>query len=400
MASQENHQASWQSSYPHLSGVINRLSLKTGVEVGVAFGGHSEYIMKNTGVERLYGVDRYRHDPGYADPMNLPQKEFDQVYQDVKNRLSAYGSRFELIREDSEKAGSLISEQIDFVYIDAEHSYEGVLKDIAVWFKKVRTGGIISGHDYRHPDFPGVSKAVDEYFSRFNWEVHDEGEGVWWVEKREVVLGVGQEVSDVVLESYDDYISIRKIPPGLDPFEAVNQLDLDAVLVGNSDDIDKESITSCVGRIRESASPIIFIRDVTQRNSEIGFIAFKNHMNGCEAGARGKTQKEKLLLLLLDAYLNRRLVMDGCALAQTLKVLSKSVIRDSSGNQSDMSLRIAKLLSECEGVSFLGKIQYKLVVGIHGNVLKTLAYRLPKIKKDRSWFSLVKKRIKKLIVRS
>lgn len=37
---------------------------------------------------------------------------------------------------------------VDFVFIDADHSYEGVKKDILAWLPKVKKGGVLSGHDY------------------------------------------------------------------------------------------------------------------------------------------------------------------------------------------------------------------------------------------------------------
>jgi hypothetical protein len=50
-------------------------------------------------------------------------------------------------------------EPLDFVYIDGDHSYEGVLRDIHAWTPHVRKGGIIAGHDYRWHE---VRRAVEE----------------------------------------------------------------------------------------------------------------------------------------------------------------------------------------------------------------------------------------------
>ena len=55
---------------------------------------------------------------------------------------------------------------LDFVFIDADHSYEAVKRDIAAWLPKVKSGGVIAGHDYCHwPGF-GVIEAVTEAFDR------------------------------------------------------------------------------------------------------------------------------------------------------------------------------------------------------------------------------------------
>jgi len=173
----------WTEAYPILSAVINERGLRVGAELGVAYGGHAEYILAHTQVERLYGIDPYRHIFGYSDPMNFSNKIFDAVYKNTQERLSPFGGRFIPIRKKSKDALSDVPETLDFIYIDADHSYKGVRDDIARWYDKVRPGGIIAGHDYDHPNFPGVKNAVDEFCAKHNWKVHSDKSGVWWVEK-------------------------------------------------------------------------------------------------------------------------------------------------------------------------------------------------------------------------
>lgn len=83
------------------------------------------------------------------------------------------------IRFDSAKAARLFDDgSLDLVFIDAGHEYEAVSVDIAAWLPKVRTGGILAGHDYSEPH-PGVIQAVDELAQRYRvdrptwsvWEV-------------------------------------------------------------------------------------------------------------------------------------------------------------------------------------------------------------------------------------
>lgn len=174
----------WGVSYGFFSKVIRENNLRIGAEIGVAFGGHSEAILKNTNVEKLYGIDPYQHTKGYEDPMNLSQEEFDELYNFTLNRLAPFGKRYEHILKSSNEAVNNVPDNLEFVYIDGDHSYQGVWQDLCAWFSKVMEGGIIGGHDYDHPSHPGVKRAVDEFFRRFDWPVHLEGEGVWWVKKK------------------------------------------------------------------------------------------------------------------------------------------------------------------------------------------------------------------------
>lgn len=65
--------------------------------------------------------------------------------------------------EESVKAAMLFDE-VDFVFIDADHSYESVTADLNAWWPKTR---YIAGDDYTH-EHPGVVQAVDEFKEKNN----------------------------------------------------------------------------------------------------------------------------------------------------------------------------------------------------------------------------------------
>lgn len=68
---------------------------------------------------------------------------------------------------DSQLAAKLFPDNsVDFVYIDAEHSRDALLRDIRIWWPKVKPGGIMGGHDYL--GFPDVSVAVHWFFQQLN----------------------------------------------------------------------------------------------------------------------------------------------------------------------------------------------------------------------------------------
>lgn len=67
---------------------------------------------------------------------------------------------------------------VDFVFIDADHTYEGVNKDIDAWLPKMKSGGLFAGHDY--DSAKSVKKAVMEFAERTGWE-YETGENSWWI---------------------------------------------------------------------------------------------------------------------------------------------------------------------------------------------------------------------------
>ena len=67
-------------------------------------------------------------------------------------------------RRDSNEASKMYADKsLDFVYLDGDHSYEYLIKEIPAWLPKVKKDGIIAGHDY-DGKFKGVRKAVNEIF--------------------------------------------------------------------------------------------------------------------------------------------------------------------------------------------------------------------------------------------
>jgi hypothetical protein len=72
-------------------------------------------------------------------------------------------------------------ESLDFVYIDGHHGFKFVTEDIWEWSKKVKKGGVISGHDYAYgkwkelgPQVLQVKEVIDAYTLAFrikNWWV-------------------------------------------------------------------------------------------------------------------------------------------------------------------------------------------------------------------------------------
>lgn len=154
-----------------LAGLIKGHDLRIGVEVGVNQGANMRAVLDRCPRFKWTGVDDWRGDYlGWdAAKRKLSRDRFRAVERKYPNRVR-------LLEMDSIEAAATIPDaSIDLVFIDADHEYEGVRDDIAAWAPKVRPGGILAGHDYDQPDFPGVRKAVDEFC-----QPNIGSEWVWW----------------------------------------------------------------------------------------------------------------------------------------------------------------------------------------------------------------------------
>lgn len=140
----------------NLADWLHELNFQVGVEVGVAAGEYSEILCKANPQMKLYGVDPYLAYRGYRDYQR--ESTFNRLLGQAEQRLS-HRPNFEFIKELSLDAlGRFADNSLDFVYIDANHQDPYVKQDITEWHKKVRSGGIIAGHDYgRLMDKDGIT---------------------------------------------------------------------------------------------------------------------------------------------------------------------------------------------------------------------------------------------------
>lgn len=86
----------------------------------------------------------------------------EKAYETLKmiSEQPHYAGRLELMRMRTDEAAKLVPDNsLDFVFIDADHSYEGCKADILNWTPKVYRGGMVAGHDF---GWPTVKRAVEE----------------------------------------------------------------------------------------------------------------------------------------------------------------------------------------------------------------------------------------------
>tara|TARA_Y100000310_G_C20645198_1_gene796155 strand:+ start:925 stop:1527 length:603 start_codon:yes stop_codon:yes gene_type:complete len=126
----------------HLAWLINKKGIKRGVEIGVARGKFSRFLLDNSKLDILYSIDPWASED---------KEKATEVFQEATERLAPLGDRSCIMRMPSlEGAKAFKDESLGFIYIDADHSYKGITSDIAAWWPKVKPGGIFSGHDYKN----------------------------------------------------------------------------------------------------------------------------------------------------------------------------------------------------------------------------------------------------------
>jgi len=125
------------------------MGYKEGVEIGVYKAEFTNQFCE-AGL-KMYGVDPWKAYEDYATSpkYNRFQDRQNFLYGHCQRVMEKHGDMCQLIRKTSmEAVGDFKDNSIDFVYIDGHHGFKYVAEDIWEWTKKVRPGGIISGHDY------------------------------------------------------------------------------------------------------------------------------------------------------------------------------------------------------------------------------------------------------------
>lgn len=150
-----------------LSRLCAALEFTRGAEIGVWKGKWSARLCKDNPALHMLCVDRWATYAEYGDSRNR-EDALTAAYEEAKTVLAHY--RATIVRAASVDAARDVADgSLDFIYVDANHAETFVRQDLDVWVPKVRSGGIISGHDYIwRPERPWiqVKAAVDGYLKQ------------------------------------------------------------------------------------------------------------------------------------------------------------------------------------------------------------------------------------------
>jgi len=149
-----------------------------GVEIGVASGDNAKSILKTLPIKKLYLIDPY---VSYTQD-DKRRKVYPEEMKKMQNNVAPFKDKVTFLKLTSEEAINSIPNNLDFIYIDGNHSEENVRQDIELYYPKVRIGGVLGGHDFC-TKWKGVCKAVLEFTEKNNLKLFGKNSD-WWVVKK------------------------------------------------------------------------------------------------------------------------------------------------------------------------------------------------------------------------
>lgn len=185
--SEMKESGAWQDRYISAPGLIEILgSLKAptlGIEIGVAAGENICHTLDHCpNIRHIYAIDPWEP---YEDTNGEASKELvEESHACAIDNFKTYGARVQPYRCTSDHFFGLFGKsiEVDYVFIDGNHDYEYVYRDIANFYNMVRVGGIISGHDVH---IGHVLDAIDNFAGTLSYKplVHKVPNCAWWFKK-------------------------------------------------------------------------------------------------------------------------------------------------------------------------------------------------------------------------
>ena len=160
-----------------------------GAEVGVSNGHNAINILQNMpNVKLLYLIDPYLEGSIWETHKESAKQMISEATKTATNqKMSSFNKRIQWIYKQFEECTIKdIPEPLDFVYIDGNHAYEHVSKDITLAGQLVKKGGIIGGHDIGSL---GIDSAVKEFCETKKIEFQVENNGFFRVKGTEKAQG-------------------------------------------------------------------------------------------------------------------------------------------------------------------------------------------------------------------
>jgi Methyltransferase domain len=174
-----------QMQYDQLSGLCNSHfnNQIVGIEIGTGTAQTLEWVLEHSpNLKLVYTIDPYIHDDTSQFEAFAPVEKQEEWKEMARVRLDKFTDRVIKIIDTSDNAVALTPNEVDFVWIDGDHTPGQIRKDLVNYYPKVRLGGIFGGHDYQHV-IPLLREMIEGViFLGDDW--------TWWVIKDRRELNV------------------------------------------------------------------------------------------------------------------------------------------------------------------------------------------------------------------
>ena len=147
----------------------------TCAEIGVDKGKNAFEIYHYLLPKMLYLIDPYNNFIDIDSGEIIGEAQYLMAKERLKNCPD-----IEFIKDISSNAVKRFKDnELDFVYIDASHSFNDIWRDINLWYPKVKIGGILAGHDYCDEHWQ-IQKAVNLFCQQHRLDFQSGGQD-WWI---------------------------------------------------------------------------------------------------------------------------------------------------------------------------------------------------------------------------
>jgi predicted O-methyltransferase YrrM len=150
--------------------ICEKFDIKNYMEIGVHNGSSMSYIVRHSSPKKCIGVDLWEDfkQRCYAKDKLSMQRTANNIN---KNNIS--NSRIHLIKSDSTSQKTLENvtkilgnELLDLLFVDGDHSYEGIKNDIEKYSGLIKPGGFLVVDDYNQKLYPQIVRYMDEFLSK------------------------------------------------------------------------------------------------------------------------------------------------------------------------------------------------------------------------------------------
>lgn len=129
---------------------LQTTKVKNMVELGVYRGDFASELLRQCDfIEKYYMLDPWRNLDNWNKPANKNNDMFEEFLSETKAKTEFAATKRIILRgKTTEVVEQIPDAELDFAYIDGDHTLKGITIDLIRVFPKIRDGGWIGGDDF------------------------------------------------------------------------------------------------------------------------------------------------------------------------------------------------------------------------------------------------------------